>query len=528
MILGEIDLKESEMTRPAPAPRRPVPEEKEFALLAENLPEPAWIADPDGWIYWYNNRWYEYTGTTPDQMEGWGWQAVHDPNLLPDVLFRWKHSIATGQPFEMVFPLRGVDGAYRPFLTRVRPVRDTAGAITHWVGCNADVSQQEQQRVLLATLNETASVVAAELDLERLVQAVTDAGVRLTGAELGAFFYNVTDEHGEGYTLYTISGVPREQFSKFPMPRNTEVFDPTFRGTGLVRSDDITKDPRYGRNPPYHGMPPGHLPVRSYLAVPVISRSGEVLGGLFFGHGLPARFTRYHEELLTGVAAQTAVSIDNARLYERAQKEIARREKVEGIRKLLLRELNHRVKNVFAILAGIVVASAARVASPAELAQKLQGRILALARAHELIYAGDNDPTEIEHSANLRDLVLSALAPHASEQQRRVEGPDCEIRSGAVTSVALILHELATNAAKYGALAAPEGKVSVSWSIRERSLVLSWIETGGPPVTSPPRRTGFGTQLIELSATGNLSGEVRRIWGETGLQFTLEAPLDRL
>ena len=172
MILGEIDLKESEMTRPAPAPRRPVPEEKEFALLAENLPEPAWIADPDGWIYWYNNRWYEYTGTTPDQMEGWGWQAVHDPNLLPDVLFRWKHSIATGQPFEMVFPLRGVDGAYRPFLTRVRPVRDAAGAITHWVGCNADVSQQEQQRLLLATLNETASVVAAELDLERLVQAV--------------------------------------------------------------------------------------------------------------------------------------------------------------------------------------------------------------------------------------------------------------------------------------------------------------------------------------------------------------------
>jgi GAF domain-containing protein len=119
---------------------------------------------------------------------------------------------------------------------------------------------------------------------DRLVQIVTDAGVELTGAQFGAFFYNVENERGESHMLYTLSGAPAEAFSRFPMPRNTEVFAPTFKGEGTVRSDDITKYPRYGRNAPYKGMPEGHLPVRSYLAVPVVARDGKVVGGPFFGH----------------------------------------------------------------------------------------------------------------------------------------------------------------------------------------------------------------------------------------------------
>ena len=103
----------------------------------------------------------------------------------------------------------------------------------------------------------------------------------MSQAEFGAFFYNDLDEAGEKYLLYTLSGVPEEAFRNFPMPRNTDVFAPTFRGDGTVRVADIRQDPRYGKNPPHHGIPAGHLPVRSYLAVPVISRSGEVIGGLF-------------------------------------------------------------------------------------------------------------------------------------------------------------------------------------------------------------------------------------------------------
>jgi signal transduction histidine kinase len=156
----------------------------------------------------------------------------------------------------------------------------------------------------------------AELSLDKLVQILTDEGTALCGAEVGAFFYNVTDAKGEGYMLYALSGAPREAFAKFPMPRNTALFAPTFAGKKVVRVDDVRQDARYGKNPPYQGMPAGHLPVTSYLAVPVVSREGAVLGGLFFGHAQPARFTDRHEELLVAVAVQAASAIDNARLYE--------------------------------------------------------------------------------------------------------------------------------------------------------------------------------------------------------------------
>ena len=89
--------------------------EEKFRLLADTIPQLAWKAKPDGSIFWYNRRWYEYTGTTPEQMEGWGWQSVHDPNVLPKVMERWQASLASGEPFDMVFPLRGLDGVLRPF-----------------------------------------------------------------------------------------------------------------------------------------------------------------------------------------------------------------------------------------------------------------------------------------------------------------------------------------------------------------------------------------------------------------------------
>jgi signal transduction histidine kinase len=184
---------------------------------------------------------------------------------------------------------------------------------------------------LVETLRNVGETLAAELDLERLVQAATDAATDVTGAAFGAFFYNLIDEHGESYTLYTLSGAPREAFGHFPMPRNTALFGPTYRGEGVVRLDDVTQDERYGHNVPYKGMPEAHLPVRSYLAVPVVSRSGEVLGGLFFGHSRVGVFTERAERLATGIAAQAAVAIDNARLYRQAQEAIRLRDQFLSI-----------------------------------------------------------------------------------------------------------------------------------------------------------------------------------------------------
>src|SRR3990170_1009280 len=114
----------------------------EFLMLADNIPTLCWIANGDGYIVWYNRRWHEYCGTTPEQMEGWGWQSVHDPGKLPAVMERWTNSIATGEPFEMTFPLRGADGVFRPFLTRVQPVRDASNEVVRWFGVNTEISQQ--------------------------------------------------------------------------------------------------------------------------------------------------------------------------------------------------------------------------------------------------------------------------------------------------------------------------------------------------------------------------------------------------
>lgn len=188
----------------------------------------------------------------------------------------------------------------------------------------AEEAVREDRRAL-ELLNRAGSALAIETDLHHLVQIVTDAGVEITGAQFGAFFYNVIDERGDSYILYTLSGAPVEAFSKFPMPRNTDVFAPTFKGEGIVRSDDITIDPRYGRNAPRHGMPEGHLPVKSYLAVPVVSRDGTVTGGLFFGHASIGVFTERSERGLSGLAAEAAVAIDNVRLAQAAASEIAAR-----------------------------------------------------------------------------------------------------------------------------------------------------------------------------------------------------------
>jgi PAS domain S-box-containing protein len=117
--------------------------EARFRTLADGMPQLVWMARPDGWIYWYNSRWYEYTGTTPLEMEGWGWQGVHDPETLPTVLARWQHSIETGMPFEMVFPIRGRDGRLRPFLTRSSPLKADDGTVQHWFGTCTDITAQQ-------------------------------------------------------------------------------------------------------------------------------------------------------------------------------------------------------------------------------------------------------------------------------------------------------------------------------------------------------------------------------------------------
>jgi PAS domain S-box-containing protein len=511
----------------------------------------------------------------------------------------------------------------------------------------------------LETFDRLSQSISSDLDLERIVQTVTDIATELTSAKFGAFFYNARAEHGEELRLYTLSGAPRGAFARYAPPRNTAIFEPTFRGTDVIRSDDIRSDPRYGKSGPHYGMPKGHLPVVSYLAVPVVSRSGQVHGGLFFGHDRPAVFTKESEEIVKGIATHAASAIDNARRLEAAHAEIAERrladarnrklaevmlrdsearlqealtagrvmafewdpatrssyrsknaaeilgfdghddgsgtvkhildrihpddrarlkahvyglrpdnpsyavsfryirpdgrevwleetakgefdasgrylrlkgltrditerKRAEEQQTLLTAELDHRVKNVLACVAVIAQRTRESSGSMDEFLEVLDGRIRSMADTHALLSRG------LWQGANLREIVGNELAPWVEDRNVMVKGPNVLLRVEATQALAMVLHELATNAAKYGALSNGHGRISVRWQCLSHdkssaALLLEWQEKGGPPVTAPTAQ-GYGTSVIRDLIPYELGGSVDLAFEPEGVLCRVEIP----
>ena len=215
------------------------------------------------------------------------------------------------------------DGTLLPISLTVSPMRDRDGRVVGASKIARDISERrrfeadlQQQAAIAHKLGEIGALLASTLDRDTIARKVTDTGTQLTGAEIGAFFCNVEEARGgEAYMLHALTGASSEAFEDFPNSRAAALFRQSFRGEGPVRIDDVRTDPRYGRNPPYPGSPDGHLPVRSYLAVPVKAASGRVLGGLLLGHSAAGMFTAKHEQLATGVAGWASLALQNADLY---------------------------------------------------------------------------------------------------------------------------------------------------------------------------------------------------------------------
>nr|WP_246728321.1 PAS domain-containing sensor histidine kinase [Microvirga terricola] len=211
--------------------------------------------------------------------------------------------------------------------------------------------------------------------------------------------------------------------------------------------------------------------------------------------------------------------------------DITDRRKGEESRKLLVQELNHRVKNLFAMASGMIVLTAKTAHSPKHMSVVLRGRLEALARAHELIRPAITGDEPAPRETSIDEIVRVVLAPHTDREtptQMSISGEAVPIGPRAATSLTLVLHELATNASKYGALSVHEGQLAISWAHADDALVLLWQEANGPPIESAPAVEGFGSQLARTSVTSQLNGAIDYDWRRDGLRVSLKLPLDSL
>ena len=284
--------------------------EEDLRALANSIPQLAWIASFDGTIVWYNQRWHDYTGTSAEQMAGDGWSIAYETQRLPQMLQTWKAALRDGAPFEMEFPIRGADGQYRWFLTRANPVRDRGGQLLRWFGTSTDVDQvkraqealRDETRVL-ELLNNTGAALAGTLDLPALLQETVDAATRISGARFGAFFYHDEVAAPEADALpaaRAVSGISLQQ---------ADAIAAELRLGPAMRQNELLAAPDGGADGPL---------LRSCLSLPVSSRAGLPMGRLLLGHPQTGMFSARSERIVSAIAAQAAVALDNTRLYAAA------------------------------------------------------------------------------------------------------------------------------------------------------------------------------------------------------------------
>jgi len=443
--------------------------EARLRQLADTMPQLAWYANPDGYITWHNERWYQYTGKTPAETEGWGWIRSHDPKMLPEVLEQWHISIDSGQPFDKVLLLRGVDGIYRPFLTRAMPLKDATGRVVQWFGTCTDISEQQAMQ---EALRESEARFRAMADSAPAMLWITETDGSASFLSRGfCDFIGKSEDTALGFGwLQAVHPDERPEVDRVFREANgqREPFALDYRlsrADGEYRWVIDTGRPRFGSDGTFQG----------YI--------GSVI-------------------------------------------DITDRKASEDRQRLLLEELNHRVKNMLAIIQSIATQTLRNKPDPAAFRVAFSARIAALASAHSLLTKA------LWKGVSLDEIIVATLAPFRNENQQqaiRVEGPPVVVAPNAAVTLSLVIHELATNAMKYGALSRATGRVDVLWKKstaegeRPTQVELVWQEHGGPSV-SPPASDGFGTRLIKASAD-QLGGTIELSFPNGGVECQLVFPL---
>ena len=295
--------------------------EARFRMMANAIPQLAWIAHPDGYIYWYNERWYSYTGTTPEQMEGWGWQSVHDPEVLPKVLEQWKVSIATGQMFDMEFPLRGADGIFRSFLTRGFPLKDADGNVIQWFGTNTDITESKQAQLLmkadlgaLTLMHALSMKPVGAVGIQPLLQEIMDTAVAIVDAKMG------TLQLLEDDSLRIVAHYGHLQpFLEFFSSAESQA---SACGTAMqcmerVVVEDIEKSSLFVGTPSLDIL--RNAGVRAVQSTPMISRKGKLLGLLTTQWNIPYSPREHDLWRIDLLARQAAEMIEQSRAEKALQ-----------------------------------------------------------------------------------------------------------------------------------------------------------------------------------------------------------------
>ena len=409
----------------------------------------------------------------------------------------------------------------------------------------------------LEALNKVGTTLASELDLEKIVQTVTDAATNLTGAQFGAFFYTVVDKEGEKLTHYTFSGVPREVIEDLRDRRQTPVFAPTSYGTASVRSDDITNPP-HEQVGPFGGQTPGQLPVRSYLAVPVGSRTGDVIGTLFFGHPDVGVFDDRAERVASGIACWAAIAMDNARLYEAERKARDEAEHANKAKSEFLAAMSHELRTPLNAIGGYTALLVGEIRGPINEVQRVDLERIKRNQHHLLSLINDIlnfakleagrvqfDPVDISINDTLGELE-SLVAPQLEEKQLRYDY-QCSDRSFTAYTdpdrLQQILLNLLSNAIKF---TPPGGMISVTCAPRADRMEIQVTDTGVgiPPdkletIFEPFVQLARG-QTVGVVGTGlglSISRDLARAMGaelsavsklDEGSTFTLSLPRGRM